>query len=363
MAINEVIDDYAFILVKLAAAKERMIKLDRLMDLTMSKDLDDFKLRLSRDQEDLPADIIKNSKDLEESFRDIFFNYIHMMIHDAPRSCQLFVFTFVQKYETDNLKNLIVGKIANIEEKSIKERIIFQVETILHTDKIIKDALKAGSLEEIIYLYRKTQYYDILRELGNRYKTTKEVFFIHALLDQYYIKLFNQFLHKRVHGGREYGEILKFFVGTLTDFYNLSMVIRGLSYAFEWSEVELLLTTATETFKVKIDDIKRIHKIGDNKEEIVNELKKFGARYPGGDKLVSLIYPDRIVQSLKKFYFNMQLLHLKSFKFQKGNEISQVIAFLLRKEMEIDNLVTVFEGIKNDFDRISLKEYLITEVT
>jgi vacuolar-type H+-ATPase subunit C/Vma6 len=362
MSVNEIIDDYAYVLVRLAAAKDRMISFNKFLDLINSKNIEEFKTKLVTIEKDLPAEVIRNSKDLEASCRDIFFNYVHMLIHNAPRLCQVFILYYIQKYEVENLKTVIVGKVANINDTAVKERINFQIENIMHTEKLINDALHAAKFEDILYIYKSTQYYPVLREIMNRYNSTNEVFFIYALLDRYYIRNFNRLLVDGFHWTKQQKDVIRFYIGTLSDYYNLSMVFRGMNYEFEWSEVELILTLSSETYKIKLDDIKQIHENRNSPAKIGDLIKKFVKRYPNGADLVTIIDPTHIINSLKMFFFNIQTRYLKSKKFASGYELGKVILFLIQKEAEIDTLVTIFEGIKTDYDRESIKQYLITEV-
>ncbi|HME54505.1 MAG TPA: V-type ATPase subunit [Candidatus Lokiarchaeia archaeon] len=358
MAESEIFDDYTYVLVKIAAAKGALIDRQKFLELADSKNLEEFKSKLASMQKDLSSEIIHTSKDLEGSCRSVFFNYIQKIVQNCPFTCQTFVKYFLQKYQIENLKTVLAGKIANIDEMTLKERINFQIETIFHSERLIRDALHVAKFEDVVFLYSRTPYHEILREIQKRYEGTKEIFFIYALLDRYYIRI----LYKTIEDNRwsqEELDVIKMYSGTLADFYNLSMVLRGINHNFEWNEIEVLLTGPNETYKIKHDDLKVIHRIGKDSTKIADELKNLGKRYSGGGAFVFSIDPAHVINSLKKFYFHIQLSFLKKRMLNEGYEFAQIIAFILRKEAEIDNIITILEGIKTETDRETIKEYLL----
>lgn len=361
MAESEIFDDYTYVLVKIAAAKGVLINNRQFLELVESKNLDEFKSKLASVQKDLSAEVIHGSKDLEVSCRNVFFNYILKIVQNCPFTCQTFVMNYLQKYQIENIKIVLAGKIANIDEMTLRERINFQVEAIFHMENLIRDALHVGKFEDVIFIYSRTPYHEILREIQKRYEATKEIFFIYALLDRFYIRS----LYKTIEDNRwsqQELDVIKIYAGTMADFYNLSMVLRGINNNFEWNEVEVLLTGLNETFKIKHDDLKAIHRIGKDSVKVADELKALGKLYPGGSTFTFSIDPAHVINSLKKFYYNVQLSYLRKRLLNEGYEFAEIISFILRKEAEIDNIITILEGIKTDTDRETLKEYLIIQV-
>ncbi len=350
MAIVEHIDDYSYVMVRVVAARGKIIRAEQLADLIKCTSLEEFKQKLAGFQSELSAEAINSSKDLEHTLQDTFFKYINLIIYNAPHECQEFVTQYIEKYVIDNLKTLVVGKILNMNEKDLNERINFPIERIMKTEGLITEAVKHANLEKMLYLYKSTKYGLMLKDLVSQYTKTKEIFFIYALLDRYYIDNLNSMLIHHVHWSNIDKDFARIFVGTLTDFYNIVCAFRGQVNGFSQAEIRIIRTSAQFEYKVHEDDFNRIYSQGPDREKIVGVLKDILSRYPGGGGYVGLISSERIMSSLRHFFYNIFLRQERLLRFEPGHELGEVLAFLLEKEAEIDNLITIFEGVKNNIE-------------
>lgn len=358
LAISERIDNYAYILVRITAARGRLLRVDQLEDLTKCVSVDDFKLKLASSKQDMSAETINNSKDLEKAFQDVLFDYINLIINNAPHECQEFVMQYIEKYAIENLKALVVGKILSTSESELKERIFFPVERIMRTEKTILEALRHAELEQVLYIYKRTRYGELLKDIVSQYEKTREVFFVYALLDKHYIENLNLMLLYHTHWSHASRDFVKIFVGTLTDFYNLVCAIRGQMNDFTQTEIRIITTPAQFHYRVYYDDFNTLYKQGSDKEKIAEILKNILRRYPCGAKYTDIISPDRIMRSLRQFYYRVLLTQVRKNRFEQGQELGGIIAFLIEKEAELDNLVTIFEGVKNNIDPETIRSFL-----
>jgi vacuolar-type H+-ATPase subunit C/Vma6 len=345
-------------MVRVVAARGKIIRAEQLADLIRCTSIEEFKQKLAGFDLDLPADAISNSKDLEKTFHDIFFKYINLIIYNAPHECQEFVIQYIEKYAIDNLKTLVVGKILDMDEKDLEEHINLPVERIMKTEGLITEAVKHAKLEKMLYIYKQTKYGALLKDLVSQYTKTKEIFFIYALLDRYYIENLNFMLIHHAHWSNIDKNFAKTFVGTLTDFYNIMCAFRGQINGFSQAEIRIIKTPVQFEYQVHDDDFNRLYSQGSDREKIVGVLKDILSRYPGGGEYVGLISPDRITTSLHQFFYNIFLRHVRLLRFEPGHELGEVLAFLLEKEAEIDNLITIFEGVKNDIEPQTINSML-----
>lgn len=362
MEIQEYIDTYAYVLVRIAAAKAKAVTLDDMNNLIGCSSIESFKQALAEIDEDITIDILNSSKDLEKTLHQVFFKYAAIIIKNSPRECQEFMVKYMQKYEVENLKDIVVAKLVSLDSQSIREGIYYQVEDMLKTTRNLENALNAENLDELIYWYRKTPYHGILHEIQDRYNKTHEIFFVYAFLDKFYIDDFNLLLDQHSRWNRGAGKIIKFFVGKFTDFYNLSTTIRAIDYNFTWDELELLLSIHENERLVSKQSIKELFSIGPNMHGLTRKLKEIVKAYQLGQNLTGIISEDRLIHSLKNFYFCLYRAFTHSLKFKQDHELCDVIMFIIKKEIEIDNLVTIFEGIKNNYERKKLKKYIIQEI-
>ncbi|MHA1792186.1 MAG: V-type ATPase subunit [Promethearchaeota archaeon] len=363
MELQSSIGTSAYIIIKVAAAKNKLINKNQFLELASSENIEQYKEKLVEIEKDISSTVVESSKDLEKTLYQIFFNYASTLIKYSPKDCQYVLINYIQKYEIENLKNLLIGKLVNIDYGTINERLFYEIEEILHTEKLIKTAMKVSTIEEMIYLYRATEYHDILHEIETRYRRTKEVFFIYAYLDRYFVDNLGSSLpvHKYMDPSNE-SFFVGLIIGTLVDFYNISTIMRAAFHEFTWEEVEILLTSSNSFYKVKMNDLKNLYEISRDNERCYEAFKKICLRYPSGQKYVDIIEKKILLHSLKKFYFNIRAYHSKLMKIKNLFDIGNILMFLMEKETEIQNLVTIFEGIKNDIPRKELENYLIYKV-
>ncbi|MHA1369857.1 MAG: V-type ATPase subunit [Promethearchaeota archaeon] len=363
MPLQEIQDNYAYVLVKLAAARSRILTWPQLKSLIEARNLPEFNSIISSFNLDLPSELIARSQDFEKAFYHSFFNSFREIIKNAPSECIDVIEKYMMKYEIENLKNLIIGKLVDIDANVIRDRLYFELEELLKTEKIIKFALDAKTIEEVIYLFRNTPYHRILHEIENRYRALNEIFFLYSLLDKYFIDSFNSILKfQRGSWPATRKQLIRNFVGIETDYYNLSTIFRGLNHNFSWEEIEIIISNKNAFFQVKLQDLKDIFHAKGDIEATMKILYKIASRYRFGSNLIQILDESMIVHSLKIFFYNLKLKLTKLFKMNDENELSNLLEFIIREEAEIENLVMIFEGIKYDFDRDLLRKFLIKEV-
>jgi len=359
MSDNELMNEYAYVLVKATAAKSKLLKPAQLQDLLQAGSVQEFKSRFASIQRDISVDEIENSSDLEATFHDIFFRYMATLFKMAPYELQVLLGAYLQRYEVENLKNLLVSKIVTIEPDTFMTRQYQQVDKILHLSEIARNALQVKTIKEVVFLYQRTKYGEVLREIESRYEKTKEIFFIYALLDKFYIDELRgtSSTSEQLLGTQEYA--ISNFTGVLVDMYNVTIVLRGFQTHLEWDEIEVFLTAPVDMFKVSKDDLKAIFDAAGDRQKTADLLLSLSKRYSGGAKFVARIDPDLGLISIDHFFRRVSLAYLN---YDQGSEIGVVMSFVVQKEIEVENLVTIYEGIKQEFDRDELKRLLLLEV-
>lgn len=358
MAIEQRIDDYSYIIVRVNAARAKLLRAEQLDDLAKSPTTEEFKQKLATYYRDLTADAINNSKDLENTLYDALFKYLNLILYNAPHECQEFLVQYIEKYAFMNLKTLLIGKILKKEPREIKERIYHPIERLLKTDGIMDDALKATSMEGVIYQYKRTRYGQIMKDIMSQYSKNQEIFFIYSGFDKAYIENLNMLLLFHEHWSHARNEFLRIFIGTLTDFFNLVTCIRAQLNHFDWQEIKRITTPVQLYYKVFFNDFEQLFALKEDTVKIIDTLKKIALRYPEGYRFTNYLSPDKIMVGLRQFYYNVLLSDIRRHRFESGNELADIIAFMVEKEAEIENLITIFEGIKNQADLGFIQNFL-----
>ncbi len=362
-------NDYAYVSVKLAAARTKLIKPQQMSDLLNSGNMTEFMSRMMNAQKisrEFSTDAIINSNNLEKTLRDVFFQYMAMFVNHSPAECALLLVMYLQKYEVENLKNLVVSKLVNLDAATLRNNLFLQVETILRTEKVLGVAINAKNLEELIYIYRKTRYHDILHDVEIRYKNTNEIFFVYAILDRFYFETLRRYFDDHPRTRDRDDEFLRRFIGLLIDVYNITMVLRGVNFDFDWRETEFLLVPNKSVSKVSVELLSEMHEIGQDPERMESKIKTAVENHSWAKKFARLITHERLGHSMKSFQFNalLKMFHhvIRTDSSTSQSKFAAILSFMIRKEMEIENIMTIYKGIRNGFASSVIKNYLIDEI-
>nr|MDO8118352.1 V-type ATPase subunit [Candidatus Sigynarchaeota archaeon] len=367
MATSQLFDDYAYVSVKVVSAKSKLLKPHHVLELLSAGTVTEFISRFTTMQKtlnELVPEQVHNSTDLERTLRDAFFKYMVMLVNHSPEECAGLLIQYLQKYEIENLKTLLASKIVNLDATALRDGLYFQVEAMLHSDKIIRGAMNAQTLEEIIYLYRKTSYHDVLHDVETRYKKTNELFFVYAILDRFYIENLSRYYQAHEHAFKNHA-IFERFIGLLIDVYNITMVVRSVNHGFEWREAEILLVPDNAASKVGIKQLHGLHEIGPDPEGMERKIRSIIGSHAWTKPYTSLIIQERIGHSLKSYLYVSLLkacqIPIRNDSSTAESSLARVLSFVIRKEMEIENILTIFKGVQHGFDVNMIKKYLFTD--
>lgn len=358
MATGELIDDASFVHVKTRAELSRVLTREQYISMLEADTIDAIDPAIAA-AAGLPPDTGPDMPRLEVRLREQLIATVARLAKTAPAPIQAAIIAYVERYQVENLKMLFIGKLARASDASISERVMVPVATLTGTTSITREAIRASSIDEVVLLFRHTPYRAILREVARRYRATGEVFYIHALLDRFFVQLYDT--RATAHGKLNDGDarVMNHMASILADQYNISMAIRGYNNGFHWDEVEVLLVQGNG--KITTSDVLELFTMAGDPATLQAALRRLAARYRDGDRLARLITSTRPVHSVNTFFFNTALSLFKRARRETGSTLADIMTLILMKEAQIENLITIIEGVKNDYDRSELASYLTLE--
>jgi len=312
-----------------AFEKSKLITPIEYNELVASRDLNEFVLKLRRSEYEIELRGQISLNYIEFELIEVLFAAFDKMIKHAPKKFQSFFRAYLIKYEMQNIKTLIRAFYKGVKKTELQYH--YTVENILGRKDVITESLNASDLNTLIIGLQKLPYGDVIGEIFEIIEREKYSFFyLDLFLDLKYLEEL-WLAHNEL--GRRNREIVKKFIGLEIDSYNLETVLRAKNLGLEEHLVYRMISQhyyllnehfLEELIKNKLD-IAMLLKYYKFKEKITRNLED----------------PETIRHLFKKEL--IKLIH--SFYIKSGFNIGKPFAFLLNKELEIENLRSISIGI------------------
>jgi vacuolar-type H+-ATPase subunit C/Vma6 len=332
---------YAAALAKIGAERGKLLSEPKLRMLAESKSLNEFtgRLRESSYGEELikiaaPVDVRK----IEHALKDTLLNSLDKIVSNSPKNTQPFLRTHLQVYEVQNLKALIKATAAGMmtEEKLAKMHLLAEVH--LGNMAVFESAANAEDLKELLKAFVRTDYVDVL-DLGlNRYDDTKSTRSFDVLLDRsFYERVYAAFQklpkaeQKRVF----------FYASLQADGFTLLSLLRGklLGDESEW----LRTAIPHDTFELPPKTVEALTSAADFESAL-----KISQQTRLKDYFKKAASPEETIAGAERALKKAVLKHAYEFRFRDVFNVGALVAFMVQKEAEIVNLVTISLCIDNN---------------
>jgi len=329
---------------KVAFEKSKLLSYAQYKDLLSSKELREFVIKLNNmDYEEIEFQENATLELIDFGLKEKLIFTLHKIIRNSPDKFQRFFIAYLLKFEIENVKILIKSFYKNIERNEIK--LHESVEYLLGRINIFKEALTAVDLRSLIAILQKLPYGELINEAFLTFERENYSFFYFDLfLD---LKYLEDLWLKHQKLNRKNRQIARELIGLETDCYNLESVARAKNLKMEPHVI----------YKMISANYYRLNK------QFLEELIKNNLNYEKLTKIFGL--KERIgsldAQSIRTMCKTMRLNLIRSFYVRAVFSIGKSLAFLLHKELEIENLRIISVGIhyKKSIEEILKKLYIL----
>lgn len=319
---------------------------------------DDYLAMMNKKNVSEVAAYLKNETYYEKSFQSIKDKEVHrellevMLIRaeitDALRIAKYLtgedkkIYRYVyRKQEIEDLKNMLrtlqMGK-----SLSEIDRLTLFISKYSKID--FNEALKARTIVELVDSIRTTKFYGILRPLILE-ENKIDLFSAEMALDMYfYNRLVGQLKATR---SNQEKEIFSALLGTEADFKNILWIYRGKKY-FNVSKELLYRYLIPLSHKLKQEDLHKMIEAMDENEvaEVVSE---------SAYKNVLGKWPRHWQQDFSRYLVKVENKMVKAFPYS----LAPVVGYIILKELEIDNIIAITEGIRYQVASEVIRDQLI----
>lgn len=329
---------YSQLIVKSGVERSYLLSKERLRSLARCRSLEELASQLR----DSPYDsLIKNiqyptATTLQQLFKKEFVRVCNRIIDFSPK----YIIDFIKKYlrylEIENLKILIKMKNVDAPPNSILNALHLYVEEIFGMKKRFIQATKAENVDAVIKTFKNTFYEPLLSEGLTRYKETGLTKFFDFSLDRTYhdeLLISAKSLPKRER------EIAMLVAGPKVDAFNIMVALRSKLLDLP---PHLTFWAITHRFYRLSEKQVRSMVLSDSINSIVNHIKEsfYGIFLTSQENIEDLIIGfERRIN-----YFILKNVHMK--RIMDPFTIATPLEIILRKEMEMNNLMSISSGIE-----------------
>lgn len=272
---------------------------------------------------------------LEQNLVETYLKIDEVLPGDAKKIYRV----YMKRFEGENIKRVLRGIYAGLSRAEMLPTLVF-----LYRDKL-GEALTALTVEEAVAKLDKTEYGAVLREALSEYSGTMSLLPLEAALDRY---IYEQIRRSIVsHPGGDV-EAIKKLVGTEIDIRNLNLILRAASTGVKGEEVyKYLIPYGYELSEDKLRELCTI----DDVERIINDLDGTSYFKPLF-KALSEYDKEKTLRAFEKA-LNEYYIHLGStIATRQPFGLGPILGYIVAKEYEVKNLITVFrlkiEGFKSE---------------
>lgn len=329
---------------KIAFEKSKLLSNAQYKELLSVKDLNEFVGKLQNMgyeeidfQEKDPLELI------DYGLKEKVITVLHKIIRNSPQNFQRFFIAYLLKFEIENIKLLVKGFYKKLRSEELK--LHESVEGLLGRKGIFKEALAAADLRALITILQKLPYGNLIKEAFTIFERENYSFFYFDLfLDLKYLEELWS-VHQKLR--RSNRKIVKELIGLETDCYNLEVVLRARNLKLEPHLIYRMISS------------KHFHLNKQFLEELIKDnlsYERLAQIFRVNEKISTLD-----AQSVQQICKSMRLKLIRSLYVRSVFGIAKSLAFLIHKELEMENLRIISVGIhyKKPIEEISKKLYII----
>lgn len=322
---------------------------------------DDYKNMMQKSSVSEIATYLKSNTYYGESLQDLNENNVHrgyleILLYRAEISDALKIARYLKgndkliyryvyrKQEIEDLKKMLRTLQMGKELKEIDKKTLF----ISKYSKInFNETLTAKTIHELIESVKGTNFYSILKPLLLD-ENNIDLFSAEMALDMYYYnKLMGQ--QKKEVRGKD-SEIVGSIIGAEADLRNILWIYRGKKY-YETNKEVLYRYLIPLSYKLKKQELMKMVEAKDEKEVIELVQSTYYKSYLGNDP--SLWEHEFLLYLLKVQYKNIQ-----SYPYS----LAPIVGYIVIKEMEIDNIIAIIEGVRYQVTPEEIRKQLIGHI-
>jgi len=335
---------YSYINAKLRSLKSRLLQPSDYKNLIQCNGMNGFVecLKTTSYGKKMNGSIDSYEELIRVYYSHLFHDYIKMIANVSGGHKHL-VYHLYQRYELENIK-VVLRSICHGRPRESTSGLLFPINKYqsIPTDTL----LDSKDIHDLIHRLKGTWYFDPLNHSAYRFEQEGETFPLEAALDlRYYERLWEILSSLKQKDKRIAGSL----IGAQLDALNILWMIR-FKENYRFSPEEILNYSLTHGRFITPKKRKEMA-FSIDKNEIVNHLD----HTPYKKILKGIQDAEFVYKILLQYIFSMAKKNWAGNPFQIG----VILDYLIFKEMEVRNLITITEAKRIGFASEKLNQYLV----
>ncbi|RLB28141.1 MAG: hypothetical protein DRG66_04150 [Deltaproteobacteria bacterium] len=287
--------------------------------------------------------VINDSKELEKAVLEEFSSLGREISKIIPKGSWPIKEYLLKKWDVINLRTVMRGIHGDLKKDEIADSFIEGGELGF---AFFKTLIDVESMDDFVALLAKTPYQSLTDGLS-KYNETKNLFFLEALLDRiFWADLWEKVLNLK--GIREFRE----FIGVCVETHNLKIILRAKNDGLSLEDINpflipdcILLNELLSAFDE--EDLSGFIPLLEDTiyfEPLLSAQQEY-------EKTGSILSFEQVLD-------NLVLKKAEDIRKKKPFGSGPLIGFLLSKEKEVKNLLTIVRSTDVDLDRDEIREAL-----
>ena len=279
-----------------------------------------------------------SAEKFERAFRESLIETGWKIIRNSPAGAvQDFLKTyFMLRFECENIKTILRAASVGLPFKEISRRIYMKVEDYLKRRDPITHAITAINVRSVVDALKATEYGPILSTGLKRYEKTGALKFFDVLID----KMFYETLGEAFEGlpERERPYALP-YVSMENDGFNLCTILRAKNLGYDPHWIRMAISRKTYNVPQEMVESLVMASDFDSALKIVRQ-SYYKSMFMGHGS------PEEVVSAAEEAFKRAILAHAKKTRVGDLFNVGVPLGFLIQKEVEVHNLITVSLGIE-----------------
>jgi V/A-type H+-transporting ATPase subunit C len=343
---------YSNVLVKVGVESSRLLSKEKLKRLIECKSLEELASEL---KDTVYGDKLSKvtlpyaSKIFERAFRESLIEVSTKIVQNSPETISSFIKTYLLKFEIENIKTILRAASVGLPYDEISQKLYLPVEVFLKRQDILLKAAMAIHVKSVVDNFKNTIYGPLLISGLQKYEETGSTKYFDILLD----RMFYEHFGEKFKGlPKKEQEIAFFYVSREIDRFNILTILRTkiLGYDPNW----VRLTISRNFYNVTEETIEALL-LADNFESALSIIQQSYYK----NFVATAETPEESISEAEKAFRKDLFEHAKKTIVGDPFNVGTPLAFLVRKEIELDNLTAISLGIEYNWNKGDISHFLL----
>jgi vacuolar-type H+-ATPase subunit C/Vma6 len=343
---------YSSVLVKIGVERNYLlskVKLEQFADVKTLSELNSLLKETTYGENLAKIESPYIVNDFETAFWENFIEVCIKIVRNSPEIISSFLRTYLLKFEHENIKTILRGVSIGLQYDEISGKLYIPVETFLKRPKVILKAAKEIQVKSVVDVLQTTFYGPLLRSGLKNYDETGSTKYFDILLDRMFYEYLGKTFKELPTNEQKFAF---FYVSSKNDEFNIVTILRAKLLGYEPHWIRMVISP--KSYNIPEQLIEKML-MADNFESAFSIVKQTYYK----DLFTETQTPEETIFAAEKAFEFYRLEHAKKTRISDPFNVGSPISFIIKKEIEVFNLISISLGIQYNWKRDEILSFLL----